>query len=111
MGRVQNIHPVDRFDIDLSDSDLNPGNRVNRIAQRFALKLGQLLGVVDRRQRRAARKYNGSGHHRTGQRTAADLIDTGDKTKPLRPAFSFQAEEFVSFGQKPVQDLTSCGVP
>ena len=60
----------------------------DRFIQALALEQRQLLGIVEPGRVAPVGEDDGSDHHRTGERPAPGLVDTGDQPAPapLRPS-------------------------
>ena len=87
---------VDLRDARFADREAHRARADHRIVGLLAILKHQLLGIVDQPQQLAlgerAVDHRHRGHHRAGERPAADLVDSGDAHR----AFSALATHFVT---------------
>jgi hypothetical protein len=78
MSRAQNIDAVDLHGIDNADRPTEVGARDQVVINFFAQVRRELLGIVQAPMPESFRKNHGGGYNRTGQSTAANLVDPSD---------------------------------
>ena len=87
-GRHGAAHGLEARLVDVERIDLGDGRQADANGDRhppnlrldpFAHVSAERLGIVEILDQRLARQNDGRGHHRTGKRSHADLIDASDR--------------------------------
>ena len=89
--RLEDIHLVDRVLVDNSDA-VTDRLLPYYIEEAFTLLFRNLLGIGKSRDQEAIRQHHGGGHHRSGQRPPAGLVQPGDAGEARRACASFEEQ-------------------
>jgi len=104
MGRLQDIDLVDQRRIGLGDSKSDIAAAGDEGEKDFALRFGELLGIVEAGEFRGQTRFrpaggedDSGGHHRPGERPAPGLVHACDAHPILPPQGALELEPVNGF--------------
>jgi len=83
VGCAEDVNLIDFCDRGYADSEYNFGVRNQCLIIAFASQGGELLGVVEPNKPKIWWQHDGGGDHRSRQRSASCLVDSGDTINSL----------------------------